>query len=66
MIVFMRSDEFGYEEFDVTTIGEAVETIKRLRENVIKVNDGIRREIGVLVNEEGNIEEEDNTGGDAL
>lgn len=48
--VYMRSDEFGYEEFPRDTIDEALETIKSLRQSALDQDDGIEREIGLKVN----------------
>jgi hypothetical protein len=52
MIVFMRSDEYGYDEFKVEDIASALATINRLRESALKLKDGIEREIGIFVNRE--------------
>jgi hypothetical protein len=50
MKVFMRSDEYWYEEFEAADIIEALATINRLRESALKLKDGIEREIGIFVN----------------
>lgn len=47
--VYMRSDEFGYEEFPRDTIDEALETIKSLRQSALDT-DNVEREIGLKVN----------------
>ena len=48
LTVFMRSDEFGYEEFRYDTLDQAVQGIARLYEAAD--GDGIEREIGLKVN----------------
>lgn len=50
--VYMRSDEFGYEEFPRDTIDEALATIKNLRQKALDLDDDVEREIGLLVNAE--------------
>lgn len=49
--VVMKSDEFGTEEYPRETIYEALETIRRLYESARKAGDGVKRFIGVVVNE---------------
>ena len=51
MVVFMRSEEFGYEEFEAETFWDAADTIRRLRDKAVELDDGIRREIGIVVND---------------
>ncbi len=58
MKVFMRSEEYGYEEFEAETVGEAVGMIRRLRNGALKLKDGIKREIGIVINDEGEGDEE--------
>ena len=45
---FMRSDEFGYEEFQYDKLEEALARIARLYEAAL--GDEVEREIGVRVN----------------
>ena len=49
LTAFMRSDEFGYEEFHYDTLDQAVAGIGRLYQAA--QGDGVEREIGLKVNQ---------------
>jgi hypothetical protein len=55
MKVFMRSEEYGYEEFEAEDMNEALKIVRRLRRSAKEQNDGIVREIGIKA-EGGNID----------
>lgn len=50
--VVMTSEEYGNERFEYDTLDEAVEGIRRLHAEVLRVNDGIYRVIGIEINRE--------------
>lgn len=52
MKVFMRSDEYGYEEFEGDNEKEAIAVIKRLLKGIRREDDDIRREVGIVINDD--------------
>ncbi|NLS97505.1 MAG: hypothetical protein GXX96_35645 [Planctomycetaceae bacterium] len=49
-LVFMQSDEFGRETFPRDSLDDALDTIRNLVAQAESLNDGIEREIGIVVN----------------
>lgn len=51
-LVFMQSDEFGRETFPWDSLDDALDTIRNLVAQAESLNDGIEREIGIVVNQD--------------
>ena len=49
--IFMRSDLYGEENFPRDTLEEALETIQRLILKCEGMQDGVEREIGLIIND---------------
>lgn len=50
--VRMQSEVFGAEDFHYDEVDQALDGIRRLVASTVKLNDGIERIIGIVVNEE--------------
>ena len=50
--VVVQSEVFGTDVFHYDTVDEALEGIRKLYVDVLELNDGVERVIGILVNEE--------------
>ena len=50
MTVFMESEEFGYEEFSADNLADALGVVTRLYREAARLEDGITRKIGIIIN----------------
>ena len=50
VVVTIRSQEFGREDFERDTLDEALAAIKNIAETAVQLSDGIERFVGLVIN----------------